>query len=339
MTGPQDTNRFLADPILTGFMQRFHVSTMQFHLQDTLALLDNRLSINAGIKHPSVTIDTASINRERAAGTLVARENFLPQVGANFALNKNDELFASVARNLRAFEAGVYGQFSQSQAAFDATGAQLKPETSTSADVGLRFRRGGLSGSVALYKAAFRNRLLSVATCVGVVGCPNTVVNVGRVATQGIESAASWSVTPVLSWFNSVTVNQSRYRADYVDNGVLIAVSGKQVVDAPERLMQTELRYDNKHWFAKLGGKYTGRRFYTFSNDGAVPAYAVWDLSGGTRLGRLTLQAHVNNLFNKRYFGTIGSNQFAAADPDGTFPTMLTGSPRELFVTISGKLR
>ncbi|MES2316825.1 MAG: TonB-dependent receptor [Pseudomonadota bacterium] len=339
VSGPEDSNRFLDNPMLTAYMQRFRVRTAQFHVQDSFALQGGRLRINAGIKHPSVTIEATSINRVRAAGTLKARKGLLPQVGLNYDLNDNAELFASVSRNLRAFEAGVYGQFSQSQAAFDANGAKLKPETSVSADLGLRFTRRGVSGSVALYRADFRDRLLSVATCAGVVGCPNTVVNVGRVNTSGLEAAASLALARNWTWFNSLTLNRSRYGSDYLDNGAVVAVGGKQVVDAPARLMQTELAFDNKRWFVKLGGKYTSQRYYTYTNDGWVSPYTVWDLGAGLRRGGLTFQVNLNNVFDKRYFSTIGSNQFAASDPRGRFATMLTGAPRELFVTVSGNLR
>jgi iron complex outermembrane receptor protein len=338
VSGPDDTNRFLDHPMLTGFAQQFLVRTTEFYLQDTLTLLDSRLRVNGGFKHPAVTIDAASINAARAAGTLKASRPFLPQLGVNFDLDKDDELFASVSRNLRAFEAGVYGQFSQSQAAFDANGANLRPETSTSTDVGLRFSRAGVSGSVALYQAAFQDRLLSVATCAGVVGCPNTVVNVGRVSSRGMEAAANWTIARNWTWFNSLTLNRSRYDADYRDKGVLVAVAGKQVVDAPARLMHTELGFDDKRWFARLGGKYTAQRYYTYTNDGRVAPFTVWDLGAGMHHGRLTVQVNVNNLFNKRYFSTIGSNQFVASDPHGLFPTMLSGAPRELFITVSGKL-
>lgn len=339
VSGPEDTAHFLRKPMLTGFMQTFKVRTRQFYLQDTMLLQDGKLKLNAGFKSPSVTIDATSINGARAAGTLKASDNFLPQAGANLDLGGGHEAFATLSRNLRAFEPGVYGQFSQSQAAFDANGAKLKPERSTSADLGLRLRRTGFAGSVALYASDFRNRLLSVATCAGVVGCPNTVVNVGKVSTRGVETAASWAVAPAWSWFNALTLNRSVYGADYLDNGKLVPVSGKRVVDAPRVLASTELAWDNKRWFAKLGGKFTGKRYYTYVNDAGVPGAAVWEAAGGYRQGDLTVQIHVGNLFGKRYFSTLGSNQFAASDPGGSFATLLTGAPRELFITITGKIR
>jgi iron complex outermembrane receptor protein len=333
-TGPEDTNRFLDNPFLTAFAQRFDVGTRQFHMQDTVRLLDERLTLVAGAKHPSVTIDTSSMNAIRAAGRLKAQRAFLPHLGLGFDVNRELDLFASVAKNMRAFEAGVYGQFSQSQQAFDLGAGKLRPETAVTADMGLRFHRGAIATSLALYGSSFRDRLLSVATCAGVVGCPNTVVNVGRVSARGAEAAVQWTLRRHWAWFNSFTFNDARYRTNYSDQGRLVQVSGKQVVDSPRTMWHTEAAYDDKTWSARLAGKYTGTRYYSFINDGRIPSYFVWNLSGGYRWQSGQVQVHVGNLFNRRYFGTIGSNQFVASDPAGTFPTMLTAAPREIFISM-----
>jgi iron complex outermembrane receptor protein len=336
-TGPEDTNRFLDTPFLTSFSQRFDVDTLQLHVQDSMRFLDERLLVVAGAKHPNVTIQAASMNAARAAGTLKAKKALLPQLGLVFDVNRELDLFASLAKNMRAFEAGVYGQFSQSQEAFDLGGSKLRPETSVTADAGLRLQRGGAAASLGLYATSFRNRLLSVATCAGVVGCPNTVVNVGRVSARGLEAALQWTPRRHWSWFNSMTFNDARYRSDYRDGGQLVPVAGKRVVDSPRLMWHTEAAYDDKVWFARLAGKYTGSRYYSYTNDGRVSSFTIWNLSGGYRWQAWQIQMQVGNLFNKRYFSTIGSNQFVAADPGGSFPTMLTGAPREIFISIGFK--
>ncbi|MCE3264965.1 MAG: tonB-dependent Receptor Plug domain protein [Pseudoduganella sp.] len=337
-TGPEDTNRFLDNPFLTTFDQRFDVDTVQFHLQDTMLFFDERLQVVVGVKRPRVTIDAASMNAVRAAGTLTSKKSLLPQVGLVFDVNRQLDLFASVAKNMRAFEPGVYGQFSQSQEAFDLGANRLRPETSRTADAGVRFQRSGLAASLGLYATSFRNRLLSVATCAGVVGCPNTVVNVGRVSARGAEAALHWTLQRHWSWFNSLTFNDARYRSDYFDQGQLVPVSGKRVVDSPRLMWHTEAAYDDRKWFARLAGKYTGPRYYSYTNVGRVPGFAIWNLSGGYRWQSWQLQLQVVNMFNKRHFATIGSNQFVATDPAGTFATLLTGAPREIFISIGFKL-
>ncbi|MBA5608304.1 TonB-dependent receptor [Duganella sp. FT3S] len=344
INGPEDTNHFLSNPFKTAFKQDFTTTTTQFYLQDTYRALDGKLKINAGFKSPKVTIDTTSLVGSRAAGELVASKSFLPQLGLNYALSRDDELFASASQNMRAFQPGVNGPFSQTQDAFNQGTPNLKPETSVNVDLGYRFKRRDLQGSLAVYHADFDDRQLNVATCVGIAGCPSTFVNVGKVETKGLEAVAEWKFLPSFAWFNTFTYNDSKYKSNYLDNGKLVAVSGKQVVDTPRTMFDTEVGYDNRVWFARLGAKYTGKRYYTYLNDGAVPSFWVANLSAGYKLKsvgmlkELSLQFNVTNLFDKQYFSSIGTNGFTASDPTGTFATLQSAAPRKAFLTLSGKL-
>ena len=96
--------------------------------------------------------------------------------------------------------------------------------------------------------------------------------------------------------------------------------------------------------FARVGGKYTAKRYYTYLNDGGVPSFWLANLSAGYKLKNLgfvkdlSLQVNVTNLFDKQYISSIGTNGFQASDPKGTAQTLLTGAPRQLFITLNGKL-
>ena len=344
VSGPENDDYFLSDPFLTAFKQEFTTTTTQFYLQDTYAALDGALKLNAGFKSPKVRIESDNLIGGRAGGEITARKSFLPQVGANYSLSRNDEFFASASQNMRAFQPGVDGPFSQTQAAFDASLASLKPETSINVDLGYRFKRDSLQGSLAVYHADFHDRQLSIQSCAGIVGCPSTFVNVGKVETKGVEAVAVWKFMRELSWFNSATFNDSKYQSNYTDNGVLVAVSGKDVVDAPRTMFDTELSYEHNEYFAKLGAKYTGKRYYTYLNDAGVPSYWLGSFSAGYKMKsvgmfkELSLQFNINNLFDKQYFATVGSNGFVASDPNGSFATLLAGAPRQFFLSLNGKL-
>ena len=343
VTGPEDTNHFLSNPMTTGFKQDFTTTTTQFYVQDAFALSD-QFKLNAGFKSPKTTIDAISLVGTRAAGQITAAKSFLPQLGLSYTLDRDYEVFAGATQNMRAYQPGVNGPFSQTQVAFNASTPKLKPETSVTTELGLRFKQDAVQGSVAVYHADFSDRLLNVATCVGIAGCPSTFVNVGKVATNGLEAIAVWKIARPLSWFNSLTFNDSKYKSNYLDGTTLVAVSGKQVVDAPRMMFDTELSYETETWFARGGAKYTDKRFYTYLNDAQVPAYWLGSLSAGYKLKSLgmfkdlSLQLNVTNLFDKQYFSTIGSNGFTASDPTGSFATLLTGAPRQFFVSLNGKL-
>ncbi|WP_373988828.1 TonB-dependent receptor [Duganella sp. BuS-21] len=344
VTGPSDTMYFLNNPFATEWKQKFVTTTSQYYLQDTLALMDGKLKLNAGFKALDVEIKATNLVGTRAAGSIGAEKKFLPQAGVNYAITGNDEVFASAAKNMRAHQPGVTGPFSQTQVAYNAGIASLKPETSTNIDLGYRFKRDSLQGSLAVYNASFDHRQLSVATCAGILGCPSTLVNVGKVDTKGVEAIAVWKFNREISWFNSYTFNDSKYKSNYMDGATLVAVSGKTVVDAPRQLFNTEVSYDGGAWFARAGGKFTGKRYYTYLNDGGVPSYWLASLSGGYKMKNLgfvkdlSLQVNVTNLFDKQYISSIGTNGFQASDRTGTAQTLLTGAPRQVFITLNGKL-
>ena len=50
--------------------------------------------------------------------------------------------------------------------------------------------------------------------------------------------------------------------------------------------------------------------------------------------GGFSIEGSVTNLTDKRYIATVGTGGFVASDPQGTFQTLLTGAPRQWFVTL-----
>ncbi|HYD78547.1 MAG TPA: TonB-dependent receptor [Paucimonas sp.] len=344
VTGPEDTLRFLSDPFATAYYQVFHTRTAQFHLQDTMSFLDDALTVNLGFKSPRVRIDAASPVGGRAAGTIEARRSFLPQAGVRYEFARNHEVFTSATKNMRAFQTGYSGPFQQTQPAFDRGAGTLKPETAATFDLGYRYTGRTLTGSLALYRADFSDRLTTVALCAGIIGCPNSVVNVGKVRSAGMEAALVWSFRPRWTWFGSLTRNDSKYRSDYVDGTTTVRTNGKRVVDTPRTMFTTELGYDNGAWFGRAHAKHVGKRYYTYLNDAEVPAYRVVSLAGGYRIKALgalrdvALEARIENALDRRYFSTVGTNGFVASDPGGTYATLQTGVPRQFFLTFSAKL-
>lgn len=342
-TGPTDANYFLTNPFRTDFVQDFVTTTIQFHVQDTMALMDGKLKANFGFKTPSVQVDATNQSGSRSGGSLTAKKSILPQLGVKFSLDDTSEVFASASQNMRAYQPGVNGPFSQTPAAFAAGLPNLKPETSSTYEAGYRFNGDALQGSVAVYNTNFSDRLLQVAVAQGIVSVPGTFVNVGKVQSTGIEAALAWSPVKNWTWFNSLSYNDSQYKSDYLNGTVTVNTNGKQVVDAPKVMFNTDLGYDSNGWSGNIGGKYTGQRYYTYLNDNKVDAFFVMNASVGYKqkdvagLKELSARLAVTNLLNKKYFSTIGSNGFVVSDPQGAYATMLEGAPRQVFVTLSGK--
>jgi iron complex outermembrane receptor protein len=190
---------------------------------------------------------------------------------------------------------------------------------------------------------SFDDRLLSIQQGPGIVGNPAVLANVGSVTSRGVEAALAWRPTRQLTWFNSFAWNDSQYDDNFLNNGVVVPVGGKQVTDAPELLVKTELAWDTGSFFARVDGSYVDERFYTYLNQGSAKAYTLLNASAGYRftglavVEELVVQAAVTNLADKNYISTIGSNGFVNADPGGTAQTLLRGAPRQLFVTLKAR--
>ncbi len=323
---------FPKDPLATQWEFDFNTQTLQYHVQDTLDL--GALQINAGWKGLRVTNDATPIVRGGlAAGRTEAKDWFLPQGGLLYRLNDDHELFASYTENLRAFESSATGgPFATTQAGFDAL--DLKPETSTTYELGFRTKSSRFQGVIAGYYVDFKDRIIAFANGSGIQGNPAILQNVGDVRSWGVEAAGTFRVTPDLSLFASYAYNDSEYRDDVVNaaGAVVVPTAGKTVVNSPKHLAKGEVTWDNGTLFARLGANYTSKRHYSYVNDAEVGGVVIVDASIGYRFtDRISIQANATNLFDKEYVSTIGTNGFANS---GDAQTLLAGAPQQFFVTL-----
>ncbi|MDE2092222.1 MAG: TonB-dependent receptor [Burkholderiales bacterium] len=337
---------FPSNPFATQWQYKFNTKTDQFSVADNVSLSKD-LTLGFGFKSLRVKIDgTAVVGANNPSGSITASNGFLPQVGLNYQLSDTDEVFASAARNMRAFQGSAVGTtpFATTASGFAAIQGSLKPETSDTVETGWRTQGSGYQGSLTAYIVSFHDRLLGVQQGAGIVGNPTVLSNVGGVRTLGLEAALSVRLAPGLSWYNSLSQGRSTYRNDVVSNGVTYATAGKRVTDAPDSMVKSILGYDNGRLFGNVGLDYMSKRYYTYLNDGSVPSRTLFNLSGGYRTRSLgfvseaTLQVGVSNLTDRKYVSTIGSNGFSNSDPTGTGQTLLAGAPRQVFVTLSAKL-
>lgn len=334
---------FYRNPAVRVFSQRFDTDTTQFYVSDRINLMEGRMTADIGFKGTDTEIDAVNRVGTRAQGSIEAKDSFLPQVGLRYELGQGFEAFGSYTENLSAFRPGVSGPFSTTQRAFDEFAADLEPETSQTVELGLRFSGDGLKASVAAYHVDFENRLLTIARCAGIIGCPNSFANVGDVRSQGVEATLVMNLVEGLEWFNSVAWNQSEYGSDYLNGDTVVPVDGKNVVDAPELLFASELNWSSGFWDASIGAKFTDERYITYLNDSKVDSFWLVDASAGYTFDQIgmfsSVRVSVNatNLLDESYFATVGSNGFATSDPDGLNYTLQTGAPRQFFVSVDAR--
>lgn len=337
--------QFPSNPFLTQWQYAFNTKTSQFSVSDTWSVTKD-LTVGAGFKSLKVKIDgDLQAGTGMPSGSITAKKGFLPQLGVNYKLSSSQELYGTIARNMRAYQGAATGTspFATTTAGFEAIKGSLKPETSDTFEAGWRIGGRGYEGSVSAYLVNFKNRLLSVQQGSGIQGNPVVLSNVGDVRTTGVEAALSFRLASALTWYNSVSLSKSTYRDDVVSGTTTIAISGKHVTDAPDTMLKSQLSYDDGALFGNIGVDYMSKRYYSYTNDASVPDRTLVNLSAGYKmknvslLRELSLQASVNNLFGKHYISTIGSNGFTNSDATGTYATLLPGAPRQFYVTLTGK--
>ena len=337
--------QFPSNPFLTQWQYGFNTKTTQFSLSDTWSVTKD-LTVGAGFKSLKVKINgDLQVGTGMPSGSITADKGFLPQLGVNYRLSASQELYGTIARNMRAYQGAATGTspYATTAAGFDAIKGSLKPETSDTFEAGWRISGRGYEGSVSAYLVNFKDRLLSVQTGSGIQGNPVVLSNVGDVRSTGVEGALSFRLSPTLTWYNSLSLQKSTYQDDVTSGTTTVAIKGKRVADAPDTMLKSQLGYDDGALFGNVSVDYMSKRFYSYTNDASVPDRTLVNLSAGYKmknvmmLRELSLQASVNNLLDKHYISTIGSNGFTNSDATGTYATLLPGAPRQFYVTLTGK--
>ncbi|RVT90901.1 TonB-dependent receptor [Sphingomonas crocodyli] len=360
VTGPFSLAKFLkGQPASAQWVQETKWKTRQFFVEDTVKLFDDALSIDFGFKGtysksaatalPGIARTPPPASSQFATGTLVAEDNFLPEIGARWKIAEGHELYASYAENIAMYQGGFkLGPQSVSQAIWDLQGKTLKPETSKSFDGGYRFVSNQVQVSLAGYHVKFNDRLLQYNPCPTNQqqnpGCGNSFHNAGSVTSKGVELGVLWRPLPWLNWYNSASLNETEYNDDLnfcTTTCILYATKGKQQVDTPKKMFASTLSVKSNGFFASVQGKYTGERFYTYTNDQGFGGYTTVDLGFGYDFGefgalkRAKLSLNVTNLTNKRYASNFDSSVFAPNDPTGTIVVFHSSAPRQIFGTLS----
>jgi len=277
----------------------------------------------------------------------------LPQFGAVWTLNKQDEVFANVQKNARQFI--VYGAGGSpwslgSQAAFEYFKNNTSPESAWTYELGMRFNRAlnagaltGVEGQINVYHVDFSNRLLSISpTSVvnALVGGAAIIQNVGGVTTDGLDLAVTLRFGQNFSFYNALSYNRSTYNDDYTNGSSLVSTGGKNVPGLANWMDRFVASAKFGNFEAQVTGDYIGERFATYTNDlsvgssfqlGLQGSYR-WDSLWDRRLRDAKISLNVMNLAN-----TTGVSSLAVGQASGSY-AFYPIAPRQVFVNFTTRL-
>jgi len=349
---PDSTHWYSGNAFETQWENAYNTKTYQVHLQDTWQITP-ALKLNYGFK--SLIVDNTAralsgynqgtvLANPYPSGSIQAANGFLPQIGANYRLNRHNEVFADFARNMAAYDnsaTGATSPFATTVAGYNAIRNTIHPEMSYTEELGYRYHDRNIQASLTGYYVEFEDRLLSITSGTGVQGNPSILANVGGVTARGVDAAFNYRFAPNWSIYASYSFNNSYYGDNVTSGGVTYNTKGKTVVAMPRNLANVQLGYDDGSIWGDALMQFQDRRTYTYLNDQWVPSNVIFNLDVGYRfhsnniiLRGLDAQINVTNLFNKHYVASVGTNGYEFSDPSGQFATLQAGAPRMVFFTL-----
>lgn len=322
-SGPQAGELLLddADVVIT--------QTDELFAADILKLLDDKLTIEAGLKYAMVARDGVNEIPGPQYRATIDDDEPLPRLGVRYAIDHAQMVFASVSTDFRTpSEQTFFNQYYQGTLANTAN-LDLKPEYSISETLGYRYQGARIIGLISVFNYNFTNR--QIATLGGPSGLENLSVNAGGQTSRGVDLEAGTRPWRHLSPYASMEYLHATIDNDIQDGVDDARTAGKTAVSSPQFQAAIGLHYDDGTIFGQFDVKYVGRQFTTFVNDESIPSYVTPDLSVGYRLPRLGLASRTELQLNFINIGSpflsgVATPTVNARNVVGRFGTVIAGS-------------
>jgi iron complex outermembrane receptor protein len=239
----------------------------------------------------------------------------------------------------------LYSTYQSNAAAFQKAGIPLqrlwdtlKLEKSDTIEGGLEWHDGHLALAPSLFYSRLRDKQVSAFDpAVGVSYLQNGV----HATAWGAELEASWATGSQWNLIGALSYDVNRLDDNIRTAGAtVLATQGNQVPDAPKWLAKLGAEYRAGAWSLMPLLRYTGSRYGDAINTEKVDAYTTADVNAAYRFGKVAGLAALNaslavqNLFDKRYIGSINMGQDDAR-PGAT--TYYPGAPRSIVLSLTGK--
>ena len=259
----------------------------------------------------------------------------LPALALDYQYDEHNQFYYSISSNIRIpAAAALYSVVERSQ----------KPETTINQELGWRYKNAGLSSSVALFNADFKNRQVSYLTPENITA----YYNAGKVKTQGVEFALNGLLPRdfnySLSYAYVLAEQQENFDVEELNGFSSLPTKGKQLFNTPKHLASVGFGYDDGNLYGDIRALYKSSIYGDLTNKESIAGVTTVNLALGYRLHELgnfakeaTLSLNVNNLFNKEYLQGVSAGQFSSDRADGRLagtPTYVVAEPRTLIASL-----
>jgi iron complex outermembrane recepter protein len=301
---------------------RVNQDTSAFYLQDAIQLT-GATGLTLGWRSERMKIAASDVADPGAPGFFFntaapqaaadQRQNAW-EIGLKHAFTSNWSGFARAARSFRFVNVD---EIYENDLFFNAQFQVLRPQRSTTHEVGSEWRRGVVSARASVFRSNVTDEihLDPFTTGVGNTNLPPT-------RRQGVELSGSWQALPSLRLSAGYAYTDARFREGVLAGnpfaiGTNMPVGGKKVPLVPEHKLNVSAA-----WEVAPKTRISGAAAYVSSqfldNDEPntlgtkIPAYTVVDLKATRDLGRVRLGVAVNNMFDEKYYTYAVRSAFTA---------------------------
>lgn len=257
-----------------------------------------------------------------------------PVLGLRWHAAPGWQLYASLARG---FESPTLGELAYRADGSGGFNTSLQPQRSHQLELGVKWKTRDAAIEVVAFEARTDDEI-GVSTN---AGGRSAFQNVGRTLRRGVELAGDWRLAPAWRAQLALGALQARYRDDFLTcagipcNAPTVPVAaGKRIAGAPRGTAWAELSWRDPasgQWGLELRG--AGRSAVNDRNSDFAAGHGLAALrwSQAIALGsdgtRLEVLARVDNLFDRRYAGSVIVN-----DANGRF--FEPGTPRSVLLAL-----
>lgn len=328
----------------------------QAFVQDTISMLDSRALINIGFRTPHIKRDFTNFASEgsQTATYQIERtyKKVLPQFGARYKITNDDQVFISVAKNMKAPPNFVFSNVGTNVKIINGApvlSGDVKEETSWNTDVGYRHQDNRFIATVTVFGVNFKDRQ---ATAFDPAAQASIYTNVGDVKTKGFEIEANnmpingWSVYGSFGYLKSEIQNDLRLAAATATLSGVLPTAGKELPNSPRLKAGLSVEYSQNAFWARVKAKSTSEQQSTLINDEKAPGYTTFGFDAGYTfanfglLKRPKLTLNASNLTNKQYrngssTAITNTNPVPGAVLTTSALRYYLGAPRFVSVTLS----
>ncbi|MDR2339838.1 MAG: TonB-dependent receptor [Deltaproteobacteria bacterium] len=254
---------------------RFNETQYSFYLQNSLTLLNDKLSILVGLRYDKWKYDNIyNMNWNPSAIPGASFDNIAFRSGVKYWVNDNIGLHVAYGtaywqnpQNL--FTSGITGQ-NQNQINYRLENHNLKPEKTWMAEFGIDFIKPewGTEAYLTFYTGEIKDVQTSYTVYEDPLTNPKTVYtrtkNNGLVSIRGVEFSLSQELIPnILKISGSATFNHSRIKQDENPRYV-----GNKLSHSPEFVASVNLLFTKPDLFnMSVSYRHTDDRYYNNAND------------------------------------------------------------------------